>query len=202
MALRRFDLLAAAMVHMMPHGFFLPPHGLCGRMRRFLVGLPCVAKLRQHLASARAYRLSGDDDLPAARHLVALQQMPPLSAPNPCAWASGRSVTRFSLRSSAHIRTASAASARAPRGVRAHATTSVATVVGVQRRHGGVGKHAAKVLAATAGIEPTRAARDRGRRRTVDGGSGAGERRMRGADDGRSVDSEGAAAARAYFNSC
>ena len=55
---------------MMPHGFFLPPHGLCGRMRRFLVGLPCVAKLRQHLASARAYRLSGDDDLPAARQVV------------------------------------------------------------------------------------------------------------------------------------
>ena len=39
------------------------------------------------------------------------------------------------------------------------------------------------------------------RRRTVAGGGGAGERRMRGADEGRSVASEGAAA-RAYFNSC
>ena len=57
--------------------------------------------------------------------LAASQRGPPRCAPKYCAWASSRIVTRLCLRSSAEIRTASAASARDPRGVRAHATASL-----------------------------------------------------------------------------
>jgi hypothetical protein len=79
---------------------------------------------------------------------------------------------------------------------------SVATAVGGQRRHGGVGRHAAKVLAATVGIEPTRAARDRRRRRTVAVGAAPASGGCAAPMKAEASPQRGGAAARAYFNSC
>ena len=160
-ALKRFDLRDGS--HNAARGF-LPPHGLCGRMRRFLVA-GCL--LRR--SSANMLHQRGRSALVAT--MTCLQ----LVASSPCSRCRlGTRRTRALGHRDETLRGCPCGRARksAPRRLQARAPPerssrarepSVATAGGGQRRHGGVGRHAGEALAATVGTM----AADGGRRGCV-----------------------------------
>ena len=160
MALKRFDLRDGS--HNAARGF-LPPHGLCGRMRRFL-----VAGCLLWRSSANILHQRGHSALVAT--MTCLQLSPRRLAADAALVRAEPLRLGIGTRRHAVVPAVERANphrvgckrARPERSSRAR-EPSVATAVGGQRRHGGVGRHAAKALAATVGTM----AADGGRRGCV-----------------------------------